>query len=100
MSPEAATEQSAAEIMLRGWFDGGEPCWISPSNLVLLLCQALGGEVSKSVYGPAMTKFGFETSPGLQSCRGQCPMGGANTRRPRAVVRLTQINKKQAGANL
>ncbi|WOH58523.1 VapE domain-containing protein [Bradyrhizobium sp. BWC-3-1] len=59
----AATAQSSAEMLLRDWFAGDEPCWISSANLVLLLRQALGRDVSRGAYVPVMTKLGFQSKP-------------------------------------
>jgi predicted P-loop ATPase len=59
----AATAQSSAETLLRDWFAGEAPCWISSANLVLLLRQALGREVSRGVYAPVMSKLGFMSKP-------------------------------------
>ncbi len=59
----AATAQSSAEVLLSDWFAGEEPCWISSANLVLLLRQALGREVSRGVYAPVMSKLGFKSKP-------------------------------------
>jgi predicted P-loop ATPase len=59
----AATAQSSAEVLLREWFAGEAPCWITSANLVLLLRQALGREVSRGVYTPVMTKLGFKSKP-------------------------------------
>jgi predicted P-loop ATPase len=55
----AATSQSSAEVLLNDWFAGEAPCWISPANLVLLLRVALGRDVSRGAYAPAMAKLGF-----------------------------------------
>jgi hypothetical protein len=57
----AATAQSSAEVLLTDWFGGEEPCWITPANLVLLLRQALGRDVSRGLYAPAMSKLGFQS---------------------------------------
>jgi putative DNA primase/helicase len=59
----AATAQSSAEVLLTDWFAGEEPCWITPANLVLLLRQALGRDVSRGVYAPVMSKLGFKSKP-------------------------------------
>jgi Virulence-associated protein E len=59
----AATAQSSAEVLLTDWFAGEEPCWITPANLVLLLRQALGREVSRGLYAPVMSKLGFKSKP-------------------------------------
>jgi hypothetical protein len=59
----AATAKSSAELLLSDWFAGEEPCWISSANLVLLLRQALGREVSRGVYAPVMSKLGFKSKP-------------------------------------
>lgn len=59
----AATAQSSAEMLLREWFEGEAPCWISSANLVLLLRQALGRDVSRGVYAPVMSKLGFKSKP-------------------------------------
>jgi predicted P-loop ATPase len=56
---DAATSQSSAEVLLRDWFQGQAPCWVSAANLVLLLRVALGREVSRGVYAPVMAKLGF-----------------------------------------
>jgi hypothetical protein len=55
----AATTQSSAEVLLTDWFGGEAPCWISSTNLILLLRLALGREVARGVYAPVMTKLGF-----------------------------------------
>jgi predicted P-loop ATPase len=57
----AATAQSSAEVLLTDWFAGEEPCWITPANLVLLLRQALGRDVSRGLYAPVMSKLGFQS---------------------------------------
>jgi Virulence-associated protein E/Bifunctional DNA primase/polymerase, N-terminal/Primase C terminal 2 (PriCT-2) len=59
----AATGQSSAEVLLTDWFAGEEPCWITPANLVLLLRQALGRDVSRGLYAPVMSKLGFKSKP-------------------------------------
>jgi hypothetical protein len=59
----AATGQSSAEVLLTDWFGGEEPCWITPANLVLLLRQALGRDVSRGLYAPVMSKLGFKSKP-------------------------------------
>src|ERR1700722_10715278 len=59
----AATAQSSAEVLLTDWFAGEEPCWITPANLVLLLRQALGRDVSRGLYAPVMSKLGFRSKP-------------------------------------
>src|SRR5580704_12727709 len=84
---QAATTQSSAEVLLQDWFGGDAPCWISPANLVLLLRQALGREVSRSVYSDAMRKIGFVSKP----CR-----VGPNDESIRVWVK-GEISKGQAG---
>jgi predicted P-loop ATPase len=59
----AATAQSSAEVLLTDWFGGEEPCWITPANLVLLMRQALGRDVSRGLYAPVMSKLGFKSKP-------------------------------------
>jgi hypothetical protein len=59
----AATAQSSAGVLLGDWFAGEDPCWISSANLVLLLRQALGREVSRGVYAPVMSNLGFKSKP-------------------------------------
>jgi hypothetical protein len=59
----AATGLSSAEVLLTDWFAGEEPCWITPANLMLLLRQALGRDVSRGLYAPVMSKLGFKSKP-------------------------------------
>jgi hypothetical protein len=68
----AATAQSSAGVLLSDWFAGEDPCWISSANLVLLLRQALGREVSRGVYAPVMSNLGFKSKPHRDGKRVQC----------------------------
>lgn len=83
----AATTQSSAEVLLTDWFGGPAACWISPANLVLLLRQALGRDVSRGVYADAMRKVGFVSKP----CR-----VGPNEESIRVWVK-GELAKRQAG---
>jgi Virulence-associated protein E/Bifunctional DNA primase/polymerase, N-terminal len=83
----AATTQSSAEVLLSDWFGDIASCWISPANLVLLLRQALGRDVSRGVYADAMRKIGFVSKP----CR-----VGANEEPVRVWVK-GELAKKQQG---
>lgn len=57
---EAATKESAVEVMLQDWFGGNsEPAWITAANLMLLMRSAIGREPQANVYGTVMRKLGF-----------------------------------------